>query len=154
MKIKPKSVVKYRMKGDCPSHSRTDITIRDVSMIIDEPIERGGENMGLAPTEVALAALAGCTNTIGNKCADLLGLNVGRLDISIVAEFDRRGVLLQDAIDIPFPRIWLTVDVQEEISDSDLAQLSAEVAKYCPISKLFRQAGTEIIEEWRVCQPA
>lgn len=154
MQIKPKTVVKYRMKGDCPSHSRTDVSIRDVSLTIDEPEERGGTNLGLAPTEVALAALAGCTNTIGNKCAAKLGLDTGHFNISIVADFDRRGVLLQEDIAVPFPKIKLTIEIENPVSEEDLARLAEEVAKYCPISKVFREAGSEIIEEWRVRQPA
>jgi len=154
MQIKPKTVVRYRMKGQCPSHSRTDVSIRDVSMTIDEPVERGGTNLGLAPTEVILAALAGCTNTIGNKCAAALGVDTGHFEVSIAADFDRRGVLLQEDISVPFPKIKLTVEIENDISEEDLARLAEEVAKYCPISKVFREAGTEIIEEWRVKQPA
>ena len=154
MQIKMKTRVKMQIKGEATSHSRTEISVRDVGMVIDEPEERNGTNTGPAPTETAFAALAGCTNTIGNKCAHKLGLDIGNLDITVVGEFDRRGVTLQEEIDVPFTKIWLTVEVEKELSDADLESLQTETAKYCPLSKLFKQAGTEIIEEWRVRQPA
>ena len=57
MAIKMKTVVTYRAKATCPSHSRTDIPVRDLVAVIDEPIERGGTNLGPSPTETALTCL-------------------------------------------------------------------------------------------------
>lgn len=146
--IRPKTTVKLRAKAQCPSHSLANVEIRDLITHVDEPVERGGTNLGPTPTDTALAALIGCTNVIGHKCADSLGIAVGNFDISAVCEFDRRGVTLVEEIDLPFQRIQLSVEVTEPVSDADLARLAAEVAKFCPLAKLFRQAGTEITEEW------
>ena len=68
MNVKPKLRVKLRAKAHCPTHSLANVEVRDVGFEIDEPEERGGTNKGPAPTETALAALLGCTNTIGHKC--------------------------------------------------------------------------------------
>lgn len=149
MEIRQKTSVKLRMSAKCPSHSRSELSTRDVSFVIDEPLERGGTNQGPAPTETAIAALVGCTNTIGNKCADSLGIDVGNFEISAVCEFDRRGVTLMEEIDVPFTRIVLTVEADGSASEADLQRLAKEVAKYCPVSKLFRQAGTQIEEIWK-----
>lgn len=148
MNEKPKLRVKLRAKAHCPTHSLTNVEVRDVAFAIDEPEERGGTNKGPAPTETAIAALLGCTNTIGNKCAKSLDIDVGHLDISAVCDFDRRGVTLEEEVDVPFMKIALRVETGVVVSDGDLERLAAEVAKYCPLSKLFRQAGTEIEEEW------
>lgn len=119
-------------------------------MTIDEPRERDGTNMGPSPTETAMAALIGCTNVVGHKVAKKLGLDIGNLKISMACEFDRRGVLLQEEIDLPFRRIRLRVEVDGDVSQSDLQRVSDEVGRYCAISKLFRTAGTVIEEEWVV----
>ncbi len=150
MVIKPKLKVKTRLEATCPNHRRSDISIRDLVVMIDEPVERGGTNLGPSPTETTLASLIGCTNVIGHKCADKLGLDIGHLHITVVCDFDRRGVTLAEEIAVPFERIELTVEADGNVSNADLARLSAEVMKYCPVSKLFRQAGTEIVETWRV----
>lgn len=146
--IKPKTTVKQRLEANCPTHSRSDIKVRDVSFVIDEPVERDGTNMGPTPTETALAALAGCTNVIGNKCAHKLGLDVSNFNVSVVADFDRRGVTLAEEIDVPFEAIKLRVELDTSASQEQVQQLAAEVAKYCPLAKLFRQAGTRLEEEW------
>lgn len=148
LNIRPKTTVKLRAQAQCPSHSLAEISVRDVAFAIDEPVERGGTNLGPTPTDTAVAALIGCTNVIGHKCAGKLGIEIGHLKISAVCDFDRRGVTLEEEIDVPFTMINLKIETSEAVSQADLSQLAEEVKKYCPLSKLFRQAGTEISEEW------
>lgn len=145
-----KTVVQLRAEAACPSHSKADVAIRDLTFSIDEPVERGGGNCGPAPTETALAALIGCTNVIGHKCAKALGIDVGHMQITVTCDFDRRGVTLAEEIDVPFQRIDLDIAVDGTASEDDLVRLAAEVEKYCPLSKLFRAAGTEIVEHWHL----
>ena len=144
-----KTTVKLRVTATCPSHSLSNISIRDLGFAIDEPVERGGTNQGPTPTDTAIAALVGCTNVIGHKCAAKLGVDIGHLDISVVCDFDRRGVTLSEEIDVPFQKIVLTVEADGPASQEALDRVAAEVAKFCPLSKLFRQAGTEIEEVWK-----
>lgn len=146
--IREKTSVKLQVSAHCPSHSRADVSVRDLGFSIDEPVARGGTNEGPTPTDTALAALVGCTNVIGHKCADKLGVDIGHLDINVVSEFDRRGVTLVEEIDVPFLSIRLEVTSHGAATQAELDQVAAEVAKYCPVSKLFRAAGTVVTEEW------
>jgi len=148
MNIKMKTTVKLRAKAECPSHSLANISVRDLLISIDEPTERGGTNLGPTPTDTAIAALVGCTNVIGHKCAKKLGIEIGQLNISAACDFDRRGVTLEEEIDVPFQKITLKVVTSIVVSAADLDRLSMEVSKFCPLSKLFRQGGTIIEEEW------
>jgi len=129
MAIKPKTTITGSVKGDCPSHSIAKCSVRDVSMVIDEPVERGGTNEGLTPTEVAVADL-------------------GHLNIEAKYDLDRRGVLLSEEIDVPFPKIVLNIESDGAASEAELQQVATELAKYCAVSKVFRASGTEIIENW------
>tara|TARA_R110002124_G_scaffold153038_5_gene320023 strand:+ start:16298 stop:16747 length:450 start_codon:yes stop_codon:yes gene_type:complete len=147
--MKLKTTVKLRAQADCKSHALVNVEVRDLVQIIDEPTERGGTNLGFTPTDTALSALIGCTNVIGHKCADKLGVDIGNLHIAAVADFDRRGVTLTEEIDVPFERIKLTIISDGSASESDLQRVAVDVAKYCPLAKLFRSAGTEIIEVWK-----
>lgn len=149
MAMKLKSTVTLKVAADCPSHSLAKISVRDIEFAIDEPTERGGTNLGPTPTDTALAALIGCTNVIGNKCADKLGIDIGHLSIDASCDFDRRGVMLSEDIDVPFQKITLNIISQGSATEEQLDLVAKEVAKYCPLSKLFRQAGTEIVENWK-----
>ena len=148
MKITMKKTALLRAESQCSSHARSDVSIRDVMLTIDEPIERGGTNVGPTPTESVVATLIGCTNVIAHKCAKKLNINIGNLHISAVCEFDRRGVLLEEEIDVPFKKVTLTIKTTSILDKSELDRIAKDVAKYCPLSKLFQQAGTEVEAIW------
>lgn len=149
MAIRQKTTVTLKASADCPSHSLANISVRDLTFAIDEPTERGGTNIGPTPTDTAIAALVGCTNVIGHKCATKLNIDIGHLSIDASCEFDRRGVMLSEEIDIHFKSITLTITASGSATNDQLALVAQEVEKYCPVSKLFRQAGTQIIETWQ-----
>lgn len=150
---KPKTVVKYNMHGQSVSHARTDVETRDVDVTIDEPTERGGTNMGLSPTETLVAALIGCTNVIGQRVGEAHGVHFEDLTIDAVAEFDRRGVMMQEEVDVPFPKITLTIKAKSDVDDATLEKVKADLGKFCPIAKVIRGSGTEIEEVWEISRP-
>ncbi len=148
MAIKQKTEVKFQVEAICPTHARSELTIRDLNTFIDEPEVRGGTNTGPSPTESAIAALVGCTNVISHKCAKALGIDLGHLTISATCDLDRRGVTLQEEIEVPFKRVELTMTYDGSATEAEIRQVAADTAKYCAVSKLFRNAGTEIVEVW------
>lgn len=149
MAIKMKTVVTYRTTATAISHSRTDIPIRDLVAVVDEPEERGGTNQGPSPTETALTALIACTNVIGHKNAHRLGVDLGAVTIDADCKFDRRGVLMEEEIDLPFPEITLTVLCDGPATQDELQKVGQETAKYCAIAKLFEAAGTNLTVTWQ-----
>tara|TARA_R110002051_G_scaffold70936_2_gene127842 strand:- start:1436 stop:1894 length:459 start_codon:yes stop_codon:yes gene_type:complete len=148
MAIKMKTVVTYRTTAQCPTHARTEIPLRDLNVVIDEPVERGGTNMGPTPTETAMTALIACTNVIGHKNAHRLGVDLGVVTIDANCQFDRRGVLMEEEIDVPFPAMTLTVNCTTSASQEDLTRVGQETAKFCAIAKLFEAAGTDLTVNW------
>lgn len=148
MAVKMKTIVTYRAKAECPTHARTEIPVRDLTVVIDEPVERGGTNLGPTPTEAAMTALIACTNVIGHKNAHKLGVDLGTINIDANCKFDRRGVLLEEEIDVPFPEITLTVNCDTPASQEDLTRVGVETSKYCAIAKLFEAAGTDLTVNW------
>jgi len=150
MKIKPKAVTTMRMKAVAKSHARTDVDVRDLSSIVDEPPERHGTNMGLTPTETLMASLLGCTNVITSRIAEAMGVKIEDLNISLKAGFDRRGATLQEEIDVPFPEVNMTIAVKTDATAEQMETIKSDLGKYCPIAKVIRAAGTPINETWEV----
>lgn len=149
MAVRQKTVVTLKMSGQTSGHARTDVAVRDLNVVIDEPVERGGTNLGPSPTEYAYVALMGCTTSIGNKSAKTLGVDIGELSYEMEVDFDRRGVLLMEEVDLPFPAMRLWVTVHGPASEQEIEQVAVETAKYCAISKLFEAAGTKLEVHWR-----
>ena len=148
--VRPKNTVQQHIAATCPTHSRTDLQVRDLGSVIDEPEERDGTNLGFTPTETLIASLIGCTNVISHKIAHKHGIAFDDMTIEAEATFDRRGASLMEEIKVPFPRIVLTIDVRTDASDSDMEKIRTELPMFCPVSKVIREAGTVIEEVWNV----
>ena len=151
--VREKTSIKMRMQGAAASHSRTDVSIRGLTKIIDEPVERGGTNLGMSPTETFAAALIGCTNVISHKIAHKNGVEFQSMNIRLEADFDRRGVTLADDIAVPFPAMVLHIDVTTAATPDQIEQIKSELAMYCPIAKVVRASGTVLTENWTVNAP-
>lgn len=148
--VRMKTVVDMEMTGQAQSHARTNIAVRDVSSVIDEPEARGGTNQGLTPTETMVASLVGCTNVITQRIAHGMDVKIADLKIDAAAKFDRRGVALEEEIEVPFPTITLNIAIQSDASADQLQAIQADLQKFCPIAKVIRNSGTKIIENWTV----
>ncbi len=151
--IQPKMVVTMAMAGACPSHARTDVSVRDLVISIDEPIERGGTNAGPSPTETMIAALIGCTNVITQRVAEKAGVEIEDMAVKAEARFDRRGVALAEDISLPFPEIVLTIDLTTGAGEAAIEVVKADLRKYCPVSRVFTEAGTNVITNWNISRP-
>jgi putative redox protein len=148
--VREKIVITQRIHGDCPTHSRTEISTRDVATVIDEPKERDGTNLGPSPTEMVAAALIACTNVIGHKCAHKHGVKFTTMSIDAEAMFDRRGTQLLEEIEVPFPNIRLIINITTDASEGDIEKVKADLHRFCPVAKVIRNAGTRIEEVWNV----
>lgn len=153
MAIQMKSVITTKMEGDAKTHTLTEMKVRDLSILTDEPVERGGTNKAPSPTETMLASLIGCTNVITQRIAAKHGVDVLGLKIGVAAQFDRRGVSLEEEITVPFPEIHLNIELTTHSDDVDVTVLQTDLSRYCPISKILRESGTKVNENWTINRP-
>jgi len=54
---------------------------------------------------------------------------------------------------VPFPKIRLLIDVTTDASEVDLEKVKADLHRFCPISKVVRNSGTQLEEVWKVTRP-
>lgn len=148
VQVTPKTVVMMRLNGSCVSHSRTDVSVRDLRMR-----SVCGTNQGLTPTETLMASLVGCTNVITHKVAERNGVHIHSMQVRLEAQFDRRGVQLMEEVDLPFPAVTLHIDLVTDADAALVEKVKRELGMFCPVSKLFRGCGTEVKELWTVRAP-
>jgi putative redox protein len=151
--IRQKQEITMKLAAEAVSHSRTDVKVRDVGTTVDEPVERGGTNKGPSPTETLMASLLACTNVITHKVAEKNGVHLDGMSIRLEAQFDRRGVTLQEEVAVPFPKITLYIDVKTGADEAKMAAVKRELNMYCPVSKVLRAAGSKVEEVWTVTRP-
>jgi putative redox protein len=148
--VREKTLTQMRLHGTCPTHARTHVVARSHEIVIDEPRDRGGTDMAPTPLESMIAALIGCTNVILHKIAAHNGIEIDVISVGAEATLDRRGVTLQEEIPIPFPEIKLTITLSTSADDARLAKLKTDLGRFCAVSKILRQSGTNIEETWLV----
>lgn len=148
MAIKQKTQVTMGLAGHGQSHARTQVRARDVFSVVDEPLERGGSNLGLSPTETLMASLIGCTNVITQRIAHGMGVAMGEMRVELKAQFDRRGTMLAEEVDAPFSDVEMAIEVATDATPEQLDAIKADLARYCPVAKVFRGAGIAVTETW------
>ena len=148
MAIRPKTVVEMKLNATGETHARTQVSARDVSSTIDEPPERDGTNQGLTPTETLMSSLIGCTNVISKRIAHTMGFEMGEMNVALSVKLDRRGTMLMEEVDVPFSDIVMDIEVETNGTPEQIAAMQADLAKFCPIAKVIRAAGTTITENW------
>ena len=94
-------IFKISVKADCPSHARTDISARQHTVVIDEPPQRAGTDLGPSPLETLLGAYLGCTNVIANVLAEEMGFEIISLSLRLTGHFDTRGVFGTADVTLP-----------------------------------------------------
>lgn len=148
--IKEKAIWKFRLSGTAETHTRTKVTSRDVQMIIDEPIERGGTNEGPMPVEMVFAGLIGCTHVISNKLAIANQVEIVDMDIDVVTTMDSRGTRLIEPIEVPFPDTVLNIKATMTGNQKNIETVIHKLKEHCAVSKMLRQSGTKVTENWLV----
>ncbi len=150
--IREKSLTQMKLQGACPTHARTHVKAGAHEIVIDEPKSRGGTDVAPTPLETMVASLIGCTNVILNKIAERDGVIVDSLTVDAEATLDRRGTTLQEEVSVPFPTIKLAIAFSTNADDARIAKLKADLGRFCPVSKILRQSGTRIEEDWKVAR--
>ena len=150
MKIKQKPLWNFRTTLKADTATRSQVRSRDVEMVIDEPKDRGGTNLGPMPVEMVMAGLAGCTHVIANKLANHHGAPITAMDVDIVTTMDSRGTRLIEPIDVPFPRVVINITAEMDGPADAIDRVIADLRHHCAVSKMLRQSGTEVVENWIV----
>lgn len=148
--VKQKPIWKFRLTGTAESNTRSSVMSRDVNMIIDEPVERGGTNQGPMPVEMVFAGLIGCTHVISNKLAKANNVEIVDMDIEVETTMDSRGTRLIEPIDVPFPNTVLFIKATMNGSDEGIEAVIHKLKEHCAVSKMLRMSGTEVTENWTV----
>lgn len=150
MRIKEKPIWTFRVSATQHTPTKSTARSRDVEMVIDEPIERGGTNEGPMPVEMVMAGLAGCTHVISNKLAKANGVVIEAMEIDIVTTMDSRGTRLIEPIDVPFPKIIININAAMNGPDTAIDAVVNQLRHHCAVSKMLRQSGSEVVENWTI----
>ncbi|MCW3006285.1 MAG: OsmC family protein [Solirubrobacterales bacterium] len=110
-----------RRKGNL----RQMITMREHSVISDEPRETGGDDTGPSPQELLAASLASCTAVTMEMYAQRKGWDIGYVEVDCEYQPGERGKPTKFELVLRFP---------PELSDEMIERLKV-IATKCPIHR-------------------
>lgn len=137
--------IKVIVRGQSENPTRMNLTAGKFSMVIDEPQNMGGTDVGPTPIQVLLMSLAGCLNVTGHEVAKQRGLKLNGMKVKIEGimnpcafigcSFEERA---------GFQKIQVTVDADMEgATVEEKAAWLEETENRCPVTDNVR-AGTQL----------
>lgn len=112
----------------------------------------GGKDEFPSPLAYALTALTTCNQVTASIVAKELGIEVGAYEFAVDGDFDptvmTTGRVADAAHPDTFSAVRLTAVVDTDAPQEQVERLGAEVERRCPVSALFRNAGTDLSSTW------
>jgi putative redox protein len=114
---------------------RQDVSVREHSLVADEPRNHGGDDSGPSPQELLAASLASCTAITMEMYAERKGWDVGEMVVEVEYEAAQRGSPT---------RFVMHVQLPEELPEEQRDRLM-QIAAKCPVHRALE--GEVMFEE-------
>ena len=113
-----------------------DVTVEGHTVIVDEPAEAGGADLGPSPTRLLAASLAACTAITIEMYAERKEWDLE--DVEVEVDLDQDG---------PKPKAFtVTIRVPKELSEEQRDRL-LQIAAKCPVHRALTHETTVTIDD-------
>lgn len=117
----------------------TRLESRGITATADEPLDHGGQDLGLRPHELLLGALASCTAITMRMYAERKQWDVGPIHVQALMDRDQEG----DKVDT---RIRLEITLKPDLPNDQRARL-LQIAGMCPVHRTLENPISMVIGE-------
>jgi len=107
------------------------------TIVIDEPVESGGKDLGPSPTRAAAAGLAACTAITCEMYAERKGWDLGAVECEVEVQQGRGST---------FEEITLTLRIPTELDDDQRERL-LQIAGKCPVHRALSGESEVVIHD-------
>lgn len=150
MKIRPKTIWTMTLDGDCETPTKTVVKSRNLTVTMDEPVDRGGTNLGMMPLETMMAGLIGCTNVVSHKIAKANDIDIRDMSVRAEITVNSAGTRLVAETDVPFPEVRLFIEFTTTADEAAVDIIKRDLRRFCAVSKVLQQAGSKVEEIWTI----
>ncbi|REH52308.1 putative redox protein [Tenacibaculum gallaicum] len=109
--------------------------MRNHFTVIDEPLDKGGDDNGPTPVEYLLTAIGGCVSITLRMYAERKGWELGKITVNV----SQKEQLTSEGIK---KSLVEEISFEKEVTDEQRTKL-LEIAGKCPVAKMVKGA-TEI----------
>ena len=129
-----KSKIVFKTSSNLGGRFRSDVTIRNHALTIDEPEAIGGSDLGPSPAEVILAALGSCQEITYRAYATAMGIALDSVSVELEGDIYLRGFFAVDETIRPgYEKIRAVVKIESSAAAADLEKLREAVNAHCPV---------------------
>lgn len=107
------------------------------TLVIDEPVDRGGADLGPSPTRAAAAGLAACTAITCEMYAAHKGWELGKVEVEVEIDQGQGSV---------FEEITVSLRIPEPLDDEQRARLLV-IAGKCPVHRALSGESKVVIHD-------
>jgi uncharacterized OsmC-like protein len=113
---------------------RCETTVRDHTVVADEPRSFGGSDVAQSPVELLLTSLATCQAITYRIWAAELGIALDRVGVEVAGDIDLRGLLgLDDGARAGYEGLRMRVTLEGPEPPSRYEELAEAVDRHCPV---------------------
>ncbi len=113
---------------------RSTVRVRQFEIVMDQPPEYGGEDLGATPTEMLLVAWAGCMSGMAHIAARQMGFAIRSLEIEVEGPINfAKGIGRPTEDRAGFQEIAMRLTVDTDADDETLARWREQITARCPV---------------------
>ena len=135
-----RAVVRLRTEARMGAGTRVDLRAGAFEFAADEPVSVGGTATAPNPVQMALAALGSCQAITYRYWAELLGLRLDTVTVTVEADFDTGAFFGFPGAGTPAPSEVRCSVALEGPEPDGYEELAAIVDQHCPVLDLFTRA--------------
>lgn len=126
--------VRFESHSALQAGLRSEVSIRQHKLTVDEPESLGGADSGPNPVELILGALGSCQEITYRAYATALGIPLDNVSVAVEGDIDLRGFFaVDDSVRAGYQAIRGTVHLESSASEAQLQQLREVVNAHCPV---------------------
>jgi len=142
-----KMEIKVLVEGKAESPTRMNIKSGKFSMVIDEPEQMGGTDVGPSPMQALLMALAGCLNITGHFVAREKNMKLNDMNIHIEGKMNPGTFMGMPSDDrAGFQEIMVHIDADFDGADpKDIEEWLQATEARCPVTDNIKQKTNIVV---------
>jgi len=122
---------------------------RGFKMIMDEPKDLGGTDLGMNPVEALLTALGSCLVIVVAAFAPAFKINVEDLWVETEGDLDTDGFLKgKEGVRPGYQAVRFTIHFKSDASEEQLREFKKFVESRCPVSDTLMKGTTVVANDF------
>ena len=125
----------YAKTVKTPQGLSVENSVREFSLVCDEPAESGGTNTGMNPVEALLSALGSCMTIAAFYLAESRGIRLESFGVDLEGDIDTDGFMgIDPDLRCGFSEIRITPHIKCDADETKAKEFVAFVKSRCPVS--------------------